>query len=196
MRRALLGVLLLSTVVSAADWATVADTVRDSIVEIKSDAGDCTGFVIDNERDFVLTAAHCDGEKLFADSMPAKVRAKDTKWDYLVLFVEGIDKPALKLATHDPKVGEEVASYGWGYAMNQPLFRVAHISAEDVTVPQFENARYIAIDAAFVGGQSGGPVVNGAGELVMIVQLGSNIVGWGIGAERIQDKAGRYFTKK
>ena len=99
-------------------------------------------------------------------------------------------------AKNDPIVGEEVASYGWGYDMNQPLFRVAHISAKDVTVPQYENARYFAIDAAFVGGQSGGPVVNALGEVVMMVQLGSGIVGWGIGAETLDDKIGRYFSKK
>ena len=198
-RLAVVCLMLLPMHAWAADWGTVARSVRESIVEVKSDVGSCTGFVIDNERDHVAVAAHCAGadeKHIFADSMPVKIRHKDVKHDTLVLYVEGLDRPALKLAKNDPIVGEEVASYGWGYDMNQPLFRVAHISAKDVTVPQYENARYFAIDAAFVGGQSGGPVVNALGEVVMMVQLGSGIVGWGIGAETLDDKIGRWFSKK
>ena len=46
----------------------------------------------------------------------------------------------------------------------------------------------------FVPGQSGGPVVNEKGEVVMIVQMGTNIVGLGVGTETIRDKVGRFFT--
>ncbi len=51
-------------------------------------------------------------------------------------------------------------------------------------------------DAAFVSGQSGGPCVNAAGEVVMMVQRGSSTVGLGVGAETIKNKAGRYFQKE
>jgi len=184
----------------AADWSVVLPTFRDSIVEIAIETGGhgeggCTGFVIDNNRDFVMTAAHCDVPnetvKLLVDSLVAKVRAKDTKNDLMVLFVEGIDRPALKLAVDDPRVGDEVASFGYGYALERPLFRMAHVSATDLAV---DRGRYIVIDSTFVPGQSGGPVVNDKGEVVMIVQMGNNLVGLGIGAETIRDKFGRFFT--
>jgi S1-C subfamily serine protease len=181
----------------AADWSVIAADARDSIVEIaiSSEAGEpagaCTGFVSDNDRDFVVTAAHCDGPKVFADNMPAKVRMKDVKNDLMVLHVDGIDRPALKLAAEDPKIGAEVASFGFGYALERPLFRVAHVSAADIAI---ERGRYFAVDATFVPGQSGGPVVNEQGQVVMLVQMGTNVVGLGVGTETIKDKVGRFFA--
>lgn len=185
--------LLVATPVFANDWTSVVPVVKESSVEITSSGGSCTGVVIDMERAFVLTAAHCDGDKLYADNLKAEVKAKDDKSDLMVLYVKDIDRPALKLAARNPLVGEEVASFGWGYAMEQPLFRVAHISAKDVAL---ERAHYMAIDAAFVPGQSGGPVVNLNGEIVMVVQLGNDISGFGVGAEGVEDKMGRFFAKK
>lgn len=190
------GLMLLAAVsAGAADWSAVVPNVKASTVEIASGVGACTGFVIDNERDFVLTAAHCDGPKdtLYADNLKAEVKAKDDKNDLMVLYVKDIDRPALKLAKNDPRIGEEVASFGWGYAMEEPLFRVAHVSAKDVAM---ERSHYFAIDASFVPGQSGGPVVNPMGEVVMIVQLGNDVIGLGVGAERISDKMGRFFSKQ
>lgn len=189
--------ILTASVLAAADWTVVASTTKDSIVEIaiSSESGEpqgaCTGFVSDNNRDFVVTAAHCDGPKIFADNMPAKVRMKDVKNDLMVLEVTGIDRPALKLADADPRIGSEVASFGFGYALERPLFRVAHVSAADIAI---ERGRYFAVDATFVPGQSGGPVVNERGEVVMIVQMGTNVVGLGVGTETIKDKTGRFFT--
>lgn len=189
-------VLALATPSFAADWTTILPTFKESVVEIAiGDQGACTGVVIDNSRDLVLTAAHCDvssdAVRLIVDNLVAKVRAKDVKNDLMVLQVDGIDRPALKLAEHNPKVGEEVASFGYGYALERPLFRVTHISAEDVAV---ERSRYIVVDASFVSGQSGGPVVNQKGEIVMLVQMGNSFVGMGVGAETISDKMGRFFT--
>ena len=196
MKRVVLAVIALMVATPAfaqTDWSPIAAKLRQSIVEVANSDGSCTGFVIDDVRDLVLTAAHCDGTDLYADSMPAKVRAKNDKADLMVLFVEGLDRPALTLAKNDPKVGAEVASYGYGFALEQPLFRVAHISAANVNVGQ---THYLVVDTTFVSGQSGGPVVNAAGEVVLIVQLGNpQGVGLGVGAEIIDDKVGRFFAK-
>lgn len=181
---------------ASTDWTQTAASVRQSIVEIsmgEEGKGGCTGFVSDNDRDLVMTAAHCDGPKMMADSMPATIKAKDVKSDLMVLHVPGIDRPALRLAKTDPKVGDEVASYGYGYALDQPLFRVAHVSARNANIG--ERVQYLAIDSTFVSGQSGGPVVNAQGEVVMIVQLGNEFVGFGVGAERVEDRVGRFFQK-
>lgn len=180
-----------------AQWPSIATELRQSIVYIEGKEGSCTGFVIDNERDFVLTAAHCDMTEMYVDLAPAKVRAKDVKNDLMVLYVEGIDRPALKLAKKNPVIGEEVATYGYGWGLERPLFRVSYISDTEAQVQTGlpNQGPFYVVDKNFMPGQSGGPVVNAKNEVVAIVQLGSNIgVGLGIGAEQIQSKVGKYFA--
>ncbi len=53
----------------------------------------------------------------------------------------------------------------------------------------------MSLDSAFVGGQSGGPVVNAAGEVVMIVQRASITVGISVGADVIRERMARFFSK-
>jgi S1-C subfamily serine protease len=184
---------LMLGIASAADWTLVAAQLRESIVNIEVNGGRCSGFVIDNEKDLVLTAAHCDGEKMYVDLAPAKIRAKDVKNDLMVLEVEGIDAPALKLASKNPKIGEEVASYGFGWGLVRPIFRVAHVSDDRTAIPELEGGPWILVDGEFVAGQSGGPIVNVKNEVVSIVQRGGDGVGLGVGVEVIREKVGRYF---
>lgn len=184
-------------------WANVAEKLLNSVVAVTYEGeGSCSAFVIDAERDLVLTAAHCGTSstaRIYVDFVPAREVARDNRQDLLVLEVKdvGDDRPALKLADKDPKLGDEVASLGFGYGLQKPMFRVAHVAGVDVQV-QIENVKggpFLVFDAAFVGGQSGGPVVNAAGEVVAIVQLASANVGFGIGAEKIRDRVGKYFQK-
>lgn len=193
-------VLLFLVPLHAADWSLIATKLAKSVVEIESADGRCTGFVINDnvkgDKDYVLTAGHCDGEKLFAKGAAAKVISKDSKKDLLVVEVDNLDRPALKLAKENPKPGEEVISFGYGYGLDRPMLRVTHI-ADDATYIPYEGigGPFFVTDATFVPGQSGGPVINAAGEVVMIVQLGTESVGFGVGAEVIKDKVGRYFGK-
>jgi S1-C subfamily serine protease len=188
----------------AAEWTPIAEKLSKSVVYIESAEGSCTGFLIntdvkhdkDSDKDYVLTAAHCDGEKLYVDQATAKVISKDTKKDLMVLEVEDTGRPALKLAKDNPKIGDEVASLGYGWGLERPMFRTAHVSDDNTYIPEDGiGGPFIVIDAQFVGGQSGGPVINTAGEVVLIVQRGGGGVGIGVGAEVIRSKVGRYFEK-
>lgn len=182
-------------------WNAIAKKVRESILPVESERGSCTGFVTNSdvkgkgELDYVQTAAHCDGKSLYADSMPAKVVWKDTHYDLMILEVADTGRPALQLAKDNPGVGDEIASYGYGYALSRPMFRTAHISDDAADVPEVDGGPFLMIDASFVEGQSGGPCINPAGEVVMIVQQGNDKIGLGVGAERMKDKAGRYYEK-
>ena len=190
------GVVFLATSVFASQWAAIAEKLDESVVYIESKQGSCTGFVIDNERDYVLTAAHCDGLELYVDQTPAKVVSKDAKKDLLVLYVKDIDRPALKLANKDPKRGEELASFGFGYGLERPLMRVSHVSDDKTYIAEEGiGGPLLVVDTSFVPGQSGGPVVNALGEVSMIVQMGNDVVGLGVGAELIKSKVGKYFEK-
>ena len=184
----------------AADWTSVADKLTKAVVPITYDGdGGCTGFVVDTARKFVLTAAHCDvsaGQKIYVDQSPATVVNKDVKRDLMVLKVEDLndDKVALKLAGDHPRIGEAVASFGFGYALERPMFRTSFVADNEMDIPDLEGGPFIIFDASFVGGQSGGPIVNGAGDVVAIVQRASNNVGIGVGVGTIKSRVGRYFT--
>lgn len=184
------------------DWAPIAASTLKSIVEVENAEGRCTAFVIDpsygdkGKQDLLLTAAHCDGKELYADHSPAQVVSKDAKFDLLVIAVDDTERPALKLAKHDASVGEEVASYGYGYGLDRPLFRVTHVSDDNTYIPEGGiGGPFLVTDTSFVGGQSGGPVVNSSGDVVMIVQRGNDVVGLGRGAETIKSRVGKYFAK-
>ena len=194
--------LAFSPAFAANEWTDVAARVYDSIAYLTGPQGSCTAWTIDSKRYFVLSAAHCYQEVsgvsvVLVDNVPARLVAKDTKKDLLVLQVPGLDRPALKLAKSNPKIGDVVASYGFGLALERPLFRVTHISDDKLYVP-FEGigGPFIITDSNFVGGQSGAPVVDLNGDVVMIVQMGSSVgFGLGVGAETIRDKMGRYFER-
>ena len=198
VRRAVLAMVLMVVPVSAADWTPVADKLAQSVVYIVNAEGSCTGFVINahkGDKDLVLTAAHCDGDKLFADNAVARVVWKDGKRDLMILEVDDTERPAVTLAKSNPALGEEIVSYGFGMGLEKPMFRHAYVSNPSINLPDVEGGPFVMIDAAYVGGQSGGPVINAAGEVVSIVQRASGLVGIGVGAETIRSKAGRYFEK-
>jgi len=187
------------------DWTALVKTLEKSVVTIeRNDAGtSCTGFVInskakdkdDDDVDFILTAAHCEAVKLWADQAEAKVIAKNKEKDLLVLSIEDSGRPSMKLAADNPKVGDEIASFGYGYGLERPLFRLTHISAETYIPYDGIGGPLFMTDATFVGGQSGGPVINAAGEVVMRLQLGTNSVGMGVGAETIRSRVGKFWEK-
>ncbi len=210
MRRvslALLGLLVLGlgTAPHAADWTALVRDLAKSVVAIERDDNgtSCTGFLInsrakdrdDNDVDYVLTAAHCEAAKLWADQAEAKVIAKNKEKDLIVLSIEDSGRPALKLAKENPPVGEEVASFGYGYGLEKPMLRLTHIAAETYIPYEGIGGPLFMTDATFVGGQSGGPVINAAGEVVMVVQMGTGSVGMGVGADTIRSKVGKYWQK-
>lgn len=205
LKKALLSSTLILALTSPllAQWQGVAAEVEKAIVTIGIRDTHCTGFVINDavkkdgeDLDYILTADHCDGKDLLADNTPAKVIYKDAKKDLLVVAVEDTGRPALKLAKENPKVGDEVASYGYGFALERPMFRVTHIADDRTYIPEDGiGGPFMVTDAVFVGGQSGGPVVNSKGEVVMIVQRGGSGVGIGVGAEVIKDKTKKFWGK-
>ena len=109
--------------------------------------------------------------------------------------MKDLDKPSLKLASDDPSIGQQIASLGYGYGLQRPLFRLATVSDNRAKVEDVAGGPFVVTDAAFVPGQSGGPGVNASGEIVMIVQAASDRVGIGVGAKIIKDRMGRYFEK-
>lgn len=200
---ALLLILLLPLRAAATDWSDAIKTVEKSIVWIEiGENGACTGFVIDQAKHYVMTAAHCapgEHDVLWVDRVQARIVSKDSKKDLMVVEVKDIDpsRPALRLAAKNPERGSEVMSVGYGFALERPFFRQAHIQDDALNIPQDGvGGPFISTDSPFVGGQSGGPVINIEGEVVAIVQRGDvGSTGLGTGAELIRERMGRFFAK-
>ena len=195
----IVGILCLAPLGAVSKWTAVANNLEESIYFLEVLAGtelqgSCTAFMINQEKKHVLTAAHCDGEKILIDGTPTYRVFKDERKDLMVLRANGVDGPNVKLAPADADRGDEVASMGYGAGLEDPMFRIAHVSNVRMDIEGLSGP-FVMIDAGFVGGQSGGPVVNDKGELVMIVQRGNDSLGIGVGAEVIRDKVGKYFAK-
>lgn len=197
---ALIGCLLFASAsMTAQDWALVDDLLQRGTVKLTYDGeGTCTGPIIDKARKYILAAGHCGPEPqkgIFVDGAAASVIYKEVEQDLLVLFAPNLDdkKVQLALADGDVKAGAAVASGGYGYGFWN--FRIAHVANPKATVPGLVGP-FVVIDAPYVPGQSGGPVVNVKGEIVGVVQFTSDRIGIGRGAEYIRDKVGRFFGKE
>jgi S1-C subfamily serine protease len=189
--------LVLIPVSASSPWTPIAEKVKQSVVFLEN----CTGFVIDQQRHYILTAAHClpeDETKILVDGEKAYRVYLDNRKDLLVLRAPGVDKPALRLSPDRMQLAEEVMSVGYGFAWEAPMVRMAHLSQSKLEQEDLGSGPFIVIDEVLVPGQSGGPIVNIKGEVVAIVQM--TIPGYGVGigrdAETIKDRAGRYFEEK
>ena len=202
---ALIAAILTFAPALAADWTFLSEKVVKSVVLVESKEGTCSGFVINSSAkgldgkadvDLIMTAGHCDGKELYADQAATRLVAKDIKNDFLVLEIADSERPALRLSKKDPRIGEEVMSYGFGYAFERPMLRISHVSDNEANIPyEGIGGPFVITDATFVPGMSGGPVVNASGEVVAIVQMGTPMMGIGKGAEEIKKKVGKYFEK-
>lgn len=202
MRKALVALLLLASLVApvAADqWENTATKVANSVLYLENSEGSCTAFVINAKQKFVMSAAHCyDDKTIWVDRVTARVVSLDTKKDLMVLEVPNLDpsKTELGLAAKNPVVGQEVASDGFGYGLERPQFRSASVSDPEMMVPEI-GGPFVAVNVSFSPGQSGGPVVDSDGNVVAIVQRGDGgTLGFGVGAETIRERMGRFFAKK
>ncbi len=192
----LAALLCLPPVLTAQTWATVVDKLEKSVVQL---AVNCSGFVINTEKHYVLTAAHCGPDDIakpfLVDSRPSKIVAIDLHKDFLVVEVPELDRPQLQMADRNPEIGDMLASYGFGYGLERPMLRLAYVSQDRALIADAGPGEWVMLDSAFVGGQSGAPVVNLKGEVVMLVQMASDRVGLGRGIETIRDRVGKYWGK-
>lgn len=202
MRRVLLALFLLPftfmPVAAANDsWAGTIEKLKKALVYIESENGGCSGFVVDAARKYVQTAAHCADKELWVDRVSAITISKDSQEDLMILEVKDLDpsRETLRLAAEDPEIGLEVMSAGYGYALKRPFFRKAMVSDNGVMIPEI-GGPFIGVDSGFIGGQSGGPVVNINGEVVAIVQRASDKLGIGVSASVMRERMGRFWAQK
>ena len=140
----------------------------------------CTGFVVDAARGWVLTAAHCinpEGDTL-VDGVSAAVVRKNEQ--FAVLSITPMSKPPLDLRKKAPTLGEPVTAIGYG-------FNVATVLA---SVLAGSDNGDIAIGVGLIPGMSGGPILDANGEVLGINQrnlfANGGVLGIGCGADEIR----------
>ena len=119
----------------------------------------CTGFQV--TKDLVMTADHCIGDIMTVDGIAAHPAKEDEDAD-LALVVAKTGRPPLGFSSHEPQRFEHLTAIGhaFGERQNTVLSEVAFIISGGSTLVQ----------GGYIGGMSGGPVVNDDGAVVSIVQ--------------------------
>jgi S1-C subfamily serine protease len=194
-------IAVLAVPLRADQWVSVIEKAQKAVLYMEMSEGSCTAFVINVPLKYVMTAAHCyDKEGMWVDRVAVTVVSLDTKKDLMILKVDNLDpeKVALKLADKNPEIRTDVLSVGYGYGLERPFFKTAHVADTAVMIPEAGiGGPFIGVDASYTGGQSGGPVLNGDGEVVSIVQRGDGgTLGLGAGAEIIRERVGRFWSNK
>ena len=135
-----------------------------------------SGFIV-SENGYVLTNAHVVSsaaavDVLFSDGekKPALVVGADVTTDIAVLKVEGENYPALPIGDSGAlRVGEYVIAIGnplSAYELYGTVtFGIISATAREINIDGFVNT-YLQTDAAINFGNSGGPLINMAGQVI------------------------------
>lgn len=130
----------------------------------------CTGVVVGVTR--VLTAEHCvpkNNDGVLVEGKPARVVKKDILLALLDVS-EPLQRPILKLAADEPKLGALIIAFGFVDMRGTKLTLQRHVAGA--------NDGYTFVDGPLESGMSGGPAVNEAGELVGINQAANTVAGF------------------
>jgi putative serine protease PepD len=150
---------------------------RQSVVEIKTDQGEGTGFVLDTKGDIVTNQHVVAGASSvgvsFADGRKASARVlgTDASSDVAVIHVD-VPASALEPLTFadssQVKVGDAVVAIGSPYGLAGTV-TTGIISALDRTITSPSNYSItgaLQTDAAINPGNSGGPLLDAAGRVI------------------------------
>lgn len=193
------------------DWSGVFDRVKQSVVQLFHDKGNCTAFSINQQSHYYLTAFHCLGNNMafWKESSTSsgmqhtfnvlRVMKMSKQLDLAVLEAEE-GMPAL-LKGKMPREGAEVASIGYAFGEDRPYIFTQHV-AHIKEARSYDILRKIIIkDQKDIGGMSGGPVVDIKGNVVSMVQFGAignggdDLVDFGTAIEDIYKFAKDFWEK-
>lgn len=156
----------------SSDFSGIVENSIDSVVTIKTNAGQGTGFIITSDG-YVVTNAHVLSYARYANAITADQQNKqmsligyDDTFDIALLKISG-DYEFLELGDSDKvKTGEKVIAIGNPLGLE---FSVSEgiVSAIDRTSTNNIPA-YIQTDAALNPGNSGGPLINSEGKVIGI----------------------------
>ena len=154
------------------DFSGVIENSVKSIVTIKTDVGQGTGFIITNDG-YIVTNAHLlsEGKTIEStnyekDKIPTEFIGSNTNMDVALLKIEG-EYNFLELGNSDEtQVGERVIAIGNPLGLQ---FSVTEGIVSGIHRPGInELEAYVQTDAALNPGNSGGPLINKIGKVIGI----------------------------
>ncbi len=157
---------------TSSDFSGIVEDAIKSVVTVRTDVGQGTGFII-TENGYIVTNAHVlsGGREVYVldyeqDKHPTSLVGYDAKLDIALLKIEG-DYREIELGdSDDVQVGEKVIAIG------NPLGLQFSVSEGIVSATDREGSNgleaYIQTDAALNPGNSGGPLINKQGEVIGI----------------------------
>jgi S1-C subfamily serine protease len=153
----------------ATDWQTVVKPLRHQVPRIEIQDGEnkgvCSGVILNAAAGYVLTAGHCvDGKpadlSVTVNGNHADIVKVNKLLDLAVLKIESDDEVTLPLAKEPAAVGSEIAVVGFMLGSKTLHVQFGRVAAIDTD----EGA--LIVDGVVLPGDSGGALINGAGELV------------------------------
>lgn len=207
---AVLAALLFATAPAfSMDWSKVADRLKAASFELRNADGKgyCTGFPTHESKDYALTAAHCvvahstepgdEGTFLYApyvDGKEAVILEFNEELDWAALYIGPSSRPALEISQYPARMGQEFGSFGFALEIKlHEHFRVGHIAAVNARVDYLPGL-WVVTDQPYIGGMSGGPVVNLDGKLIAMVQRSDRkLIGVGKSALEIYRSSKKYW---
>ena len=164
----LVAVVITVAMVTATDWATVVVGLDKQVPRVEILGPDspypatCSGVVLNSDSGYILTAAHCVIEKASytVNGKHAELVRQNRLLDLAVLRTELDNAKAMPLAKEPPAIGAEVALVGYAFGAKR-----LHHQFGRVSQPLDDDGALI-LDVMVIAGESGGPAINAAGELI------------------------------
>lgn len=162
--------------------ALMIETVRQSLVQIRSDEGSIGAGTIWHSDGLIITNAHVVMDRhrqrdLWVtlsndEDYEAQLLAYDQHADLAALAIDGHDFPTIQIGdSHALKAGQYVMAAGHPWGVVDALTAGIVIGMGANLPEQFDDREWLALDMKMRPGHSGGPLVNSAGQLVGINTL-------------------------
>lgn len=196
MKKFLLTFLLLIPLIFnlACNESAITDHVNSSIVritgttQVHSIFGSgpanyvCTGFMVTDK--IILTANHCLGGSMTGDGYPVDIIRGDKYYD-LALLKTTNSKGILTFRDEPVIIGEEIIGVGYGNGWPLPIGVRVRVVAPALA-PYNGVPVGIISQGSFIGGMSGGPMVDLGGRVVGVVQQQNDGLSYGIATTMIR----------
>jgi S1-C subfamily serine protease len=185
------------------DFSGIIEDSVKSVVTIKTDVSQGTGFIID-EDGYVVTNAHVmEGAKAAAvitydgEQHSVALTGTDTQMDIALLKIAGTYEKLALGDSDDVSVGEKVIAIG------NPLGLQFSVSEGIISAIHREGVNgleaYIQTDAALNPGNSGGPLIDKQGEVVGInnfkIGEGENL-GFALESDYVKDTVNEIYDNE